>query len=106
VNRRQAIRPNRLQKGALFCHSERSEESLLDLSARKEREILRFAQNDKRRRPVIRRHSNVFARHFVVEMMDLKFGGRDGDRTCGLPDVIGTPSLLRRELPKLKIWWT
>ena len=31
----------------LFCHSERGEESLFDLSLRKEREILRFARNDK-----------------------------------------------------------
>jgi hypothetical protein len=34
-------------KSNLFCHSERSEESLLGLSLTKEREILRFAQNDK-----------------------------------------------------------
>ena len=31
-----------------FCHSERSEESLFDLSPGKEREIPRFARNDKR----------------------------------------------------------
>jgi len=34
-------------KGSLFCHSERREESLFDLSPRKEREIPRFARNDK-----------------------------------------------------------
>ena len=34
-------------KSNLFCHSERSEESLLGLSLTKVREILRFAQNDK-----------------------------------------------------------
>jgi hypothetical protein len=33
-------------KSNLACHSERSEESLLGLSLTKEREILRFAQND------------------------------------------------------------
>jgi hypothetical protein len=32
----------------LFCDSERNEESFLGLSPRKEREILRFAQNDKK----------------------------------------------------------
>src|SRR6202162_3791468 len=31
-----------------FCHSQRSEQSLCDLSPRKEREIPRFARNDKR----------------------------------------------------------
>jgi hypothetical protein len=35
-------------KSSLFCYFERSEESLLGLSATKEREIPRFAQNDKR----------------------------------------------------------
>ena len=30
-----------------LCHSEQSEESLFDLTPRKEREIPRFAQNDK-----------------------------------------------------------
>ena len=35
-------------KSNLFCHSERSEESLFGLSPRKEREIPRFARNDKR----------------------------------------------------------
>jgi iron complex transport system substrate-binding protein len=34
-------------KSNLFCHSERSEESLFDLSPRKEGEIPRFARNDK-----------------------------------------------------------
>jgi hypothetical protein len=34
-------------KSSLFCHSERSEESLFDLSARKKGEIPRFARNDK-----------------------------------------------------------
>src|ERR1700688_3906065 len=34
-------------KNGLFCHSERSEESLFDLSLRKEREIPRSARNDK-----------------------------------------------------------
>jgi hypothetical protein len=35
------------EKKASFCHSERSEESLFDLSiGKKQREILRFAQND------------------------------------------------------------
>src|SRR5579872_4298884 len=39
-------RLNRLRKKALFCHSERSEESLFDSSAsKKQGEILRFAQN-------------------------------------------------------------
>jgi len=34
-------------KSASFCHSERSEESLFDLSPeQKQREVLRFAQND------------------------------------------------------------
>jgi len=42
-------RLNRLRKKYLFCHSERSEESLFDgkYKKTKEREILRFAQNDK-----------------------------------------------------------
>jgi hypothetical protein len=31
----------------IFCHSERSEESLFDLTPQKEREIPRFARNDK-----------------------------------------------------------
>ena len=35
-------------KSDLFCHSERSEESLFDLSPRKEGEIPRFARNDKK----------------------------------------------------------
>jgi hypothetical protein len=35
-------------KSKLFCHSERSEESLFGLTTRKEREIPRFARNDKR----------------------------------------------------------
>ena len=34
-------------KSSLFWHSERSEESLFDRNSGKEREILRFAQNDK-----------------------------------------------------------
>src|SRR5579862_261256 len=34
-------------KSNLFCYSERSEESLFELSSIKQREILRFAQNDK-----------------------------------------------------------
>jgi hypothetical protein len=34
-------------KNGFFCHSERSEESLFDLSLRKEREIPRSARNDK-----------------------------------------------------------
>src|SRR5665213_809665 len=40
---------SRLRKKYLFCHSERSEESLFDCEYKrtKEREILRFAQNDK-----------------------------------------------------------
>jgi hypothetical protein len=34
-------------ENALFCHSERSEESLFDLNIRKKQgEILRFTQND------------------------------------------------------------
>src|SRR5665213_3151669 len=42
-------RLNRLRKNSQFCHSERSEESLFDCKYKKtkEREILRFAQNDK-----------------------------------------------------------
>jgi hypothetical protein len=36
-------------KSNLFCHSERSEESLFGLSPTKEREIPRFARNDKKR---------------------------------------------------------
>jgi hypothetical protein len=41
-------RPYRREKGLSFCHSERSEESLFDLSVseKEQREILRFAQND------------------------------------------------------------
>jgi uncharacterized protein len=35
-------------KSDLFCHSERSEESLFDPSPRKEGEIPRFARNDKK----------------------------------------------------------
>src|ERR1700688_750436 len=35
-------------KSSQFCHSERSEESLFDLRPRKEREIPRFARNDKK----------------------------------------------------------
>src|ERR1700674_1998005 len=35
-------------KSSLFCHSERSEESLFDLTPRNEREIPRFARNDKK----------------------------------------------------------
>jgi hypothetical protein len=31
----------------VFCHSEQSEESLFDIGLRKEREIPRFARNDK-----------------------------------------------------------
>jgi hypothetical protein len=44
-----AHRLNRLPKMYLFCHSERSEESLFDCKYKKtkKREILRFAQNDK-----------------------------------------------------------
>jgi hypothetical protein len=39
---------NPLRPFKQFCHSEQSEESLFDFSAaQKEREILRFAQNDK-----------------------------------------------------------
>jgi hypothetical protein len=34
------------RRGKMFCHSERSEESLFDLSVKKQGEILRFAQND------------------------------------------------------------
>jgi hypothetical protein len=33
-----------VRKKFLFCHSERSEESLFDLTSQKEREIPRFAQ--------------------------------------------------------------
>jgi hypothetical protein len=36
------------EKSDFFCHSERSEESLFDLSPRKEGEIPRFARNDKK----------------------------------------------------------
>jgi hypothetical protein len=35
------------EKSQKRCHSERSEESLFDLGVGKEKEILRFAQNDK-----------------------------------------------------------
>src|SRR6202140_5578366 len=35
-------------KSSLFCHSERSEESLFDLTPGREREIPRSARNDKR----------------------------------------------------------
>jgi hypothetical protein len=38
---------NQMRERLHFCHSERSEESLFDLRPGKEREILRFAQNDK-----------------------------------------------------------
>jgi hypothetical protein len=43
------ILPTGCGKKALVCHSERSEESLFDLSIGKEKkgEILRFAQNDR-----------------------------------------------------------
>jgi hypothetical protein len=34
------------EKNDLFCHSERSEESLFDLSIREQGEIFRLAQND------------------------------------------------------------
>src|SRR5258708_23095229 len=37
-----------LRKSGLFCHSERSEESLSGLCSGKERGIPRFARNDKR----------------------------------------------------------
>jgi hypothetical protein len=45
------VKPDKLNslrgKKASICHSERSEESLFDLSIRKKQgEILRFAQND------------------------------------------------------------
>jgi hypothetical protein len=51
-------------KNVLFCHSERSEESLFDLSLRKEREIPRSARNDKMMvglfpLPVQPRHQNT-----------------------------------------------
>jgi putative membrane protein insertion efficiency factor len=44
------------RKRDLFCHSERSEESLFDLSPRKEGEIPRFARNDKKRGHFLRKH--------------------------------------------------
>jgi len=51
-----------------FCHSERSEESLFDLAARKEREIPRSARNDKKMGHIFR---NLFKQQ-VAPAVSLK----------------------------------
>src|SRR5258708_11360697 len=75
-------------KTRFWCHSERSEESLFDLSPM-HREILRFAQNDKRTfsgasEAVTYKQSRdttwPLAQHFRIQYRRRTLAGEEGDR--------------------------
>jgi hypothetical protein len=60
-------------KSHLFCHSERSEESLFDVNSKKEREISRFARNDKK---VGTFSASSSGGHFGIKQMPVPHAGR------------------------------